>query len=63
VAHDVEEGREHLNFSEWDQLNTEEQVEAMEEAWEEVEEGEMQSPSRAPSPQTVLGDGALRVPR
>lgn len=41
VAHDVEEGREHLNFSEWDQLSTEEQVEAMEEAWEEVEEGEM----------------------
>jgi hypothetical protein len=41
VSHDVEEGREHLNFSEWDQLNTEEQVESMEEVWEEVEEGEM----------------------
>jgi len=35
AAHDVEEGREHLNFSEWDQLSTEDQVEAMEEAWEE----------------------------
>ena len=41
VAHDVEEGREHLNFSEWDQLSAEDQIEAMEEAWEEVEEGEM----------------------
>jgi hypothetical protein len=41
VAHDVEEAREHLNFSEWDQLSTEDQLEGIEEAWEEVEEGEM----------------------
>ncbi len=41
VAHDVEEGREHLNFSEWDRLGSEDQEEAMEEVWEEVEEGEM----------------------
>ena len=41
VFHDVKEGREHLNFSEWHGLSTKDQVEAMEETWEEVEEGEM----------------------
>ena len=41
VAYDVAEAREHLNFSEWDQLSTEDQLEAIEEVWEEVEEGEM----------------------
>ena len=41
MAHDVQEGREHLNFSEWATLDTREQVKRMEEAWEEVEEGEM----------------------
>ncbi len=29
VAYDVAEAREHLNFSEWDQLSTEDQVEEM----------------------------------
>jgi len=41
AAHDVEEGREYLNFSEWDQLGAEERAHAREETWEEVEEGEM----------------------
>lgn len=41
VAHDVEEGREHLNFSEWDKLTAEKRAHAIEEIWEEVEEGEM----------------------
>ena len=41
VAHDVEEGREHLNFSEWNRLDESERREAREEVWEEVEEGEM----------------------
>ncbi len=41
VAHDVEEGREHLNFSEWNRLDGEERAELIEEVWEEVEEGEM----------------------
>lgn len=41
VAHDVEEAREHLNFSEWGLLDFEEQAELIEEIWEEVEEGEM----------------------
>jgi hypothetical protein len=41
VAHDVEEGREHLNFSTWNRLDAEHRAEAREEVWEEVEEGEM----------------------
>ena len=30
-----------MNFSEWGGLSTEDQVEAIEEVWEEVDEGEM----------------------
>jgi len=41
VTRDVHEGREHLNFSNWGTLPTNELVENMEEVWEEVEEGEM----------------------
>jgi len=41
VAHDVEEAREHLNFSEWRAYSTEKQRKLREEVWEEVEEGEM----------------------
>jgi hypothetical protein len=41
VAHDVEEAREHMNFSEWDKLSVADRAEAIEECWEEVEEGEM----------------------
>lgn len=41
MAHDVSEGREHLNFSEWNRLDPPEQAEAIHEVWEEVEEGEM----------------------
>ncbi|MCP5022229.1 MAG: heme-binding domain-containing protein [bacterium] len=41
VTHHVEEGREHLNFSEWDKLSADDRAEAIEECWEEVEEGEM----------------------
>jgi hypothetical protein len=41
VARDVHAGREELNFSTWNRLSTRQQVEAMHEAWEEVEEGEM----------------------
>ena len=41
VAHDVEEGREHLNFSEWTSYPPDDQMELREEVWEEVEEGEM----------------------
>lgn len=41
VAHDVHEGREELNFSTWNRLSTKERGEALHEAWEKVEEGEM----------------------
>ncbi len=41
VAYDVEEAREHLNFSRWDQYEKEEQLELVEEIWEEVEDHEM----------------------
>ena len=41
VAHDVEEGREHLNFSDWDRLEPKRQAKRLEEAAEEVAEGEM----------------------
>ena len=41
VAHDVEEAREHLNFSTWNDYDEEERTELLEEVWEEVEDGEM----------------------
>ncbi len=41
IAHDVEEGREHLNFSTWNRFSDKDRVELREEIWEEVEEGEM----------------------
>lgn len=45
VAHDVEEGREHLNFSTWGLLSADDQEDLREEIWEEVEEGEMPLPA------------------
>ena len=41
VVRDVNEGREELNFSTWDQYSAKERVEKRHESWEEVEEGEM----------------------
>lgn len=41
VARDVHEGREHLNYSEWNRYSGEEKLELMEETWEETAEGEM----------------------
>ncbi len=41
VANDVKEGREHLNFSNWDLMDHEKRAKMMHEIWEEVEEGEM----------------------
>lgn len=37
----IEEGREHLNFSEWGIYPTDKKEHKAEEAWEETEEGEM----------------------
>ena len=41
VAHDVEEAREELCFSEWGRLDPREQADLREEMWEEIDEGEM----------------------
>jgi hypothetical protein len=41
VAHDVEEGREHLNFSTWGSYSAEEKQDLLEELCEEVEKGHM----------------------
>ena len=41
VARHVHEGREHLNFSTWDQVSSREKIERWKHTWEEVNEGEM----------------------
>ena len=41
VVRDINEGREHLNFSEWNSLSKLDMAEALDELSEEVEEGEM----------------------
>jgi len=41
VEHDVEEAREHMNFSDWESYSAEKQEHKREECWEEVAEGEM----------------------
>lgn len=41
VAYDIAEARDHLNFSTWNRYDEDEQVDLIEDAWEEVEEGEM----------------------
>ncbi len=44
IAHDVEEGREHVNFSTWNRYDEEEREEIREESLEEAEEGKMPLP-------------------
>jgi len=41
VAGDVKEGREHMNFSEWDKYDKKKKEELLEEIVEETEKGEM----------------------
>ena len=41
IAHHIDEGREHLNFSEWATYSAKRKAHKMEELIEEVEEGEM----------------------
>lgn len=41
VVHHVKEGREHLNFSGWNNLSHKDQAEALDEIREQIEEGEM----------------------
>jgi len=44
ISHDVQQGREHLNFSNWDSLTPKEQAHQIEEIWEEIEKGSMPLP-------------------
>ena len=44
VAHDVEEGRDRLNFSLWSSYETRRQQRLAEDIWEEVAKGEMPLP-------------------
>jgi len=41
IAHDIEEGKEHLNFSDWDIYPPKRQLHKLAEVYEEVEENEM----------------------
>jgi len=41
IAHDVDEARDHLNFSTWNAYGKRKRVKNFEEIWEEVEKGEM----------------------
>lgn len=41
ISKDTREGRHHLNFSEWEKMDSIEKAEALEDIAEEVEEGEM----------------------
>ena len=41
VAHDVREGREHLNFSTFDEAASREKIERWKETWKQVDEGNM----------------------
>jgi hypothetical protein len=62
VVHDVHEGRDEMNFSEWDRYDPEERVDKLEEAWEEVEEGEMPMfPYTVLHPSARLSEAELRA--
>jgi cytochrome c553 len=41
IRHHIDEGREHLNFSTWAEYDADEQDHKLEEAVEEIKEGEM----------------------
>lgn len=41
VVKDVNEGREHLNFSEWNKIDSRKQDEILEEIWEEISQDKM----------------------
>jgi hypothetical protein len=58
VARDVHQGREHLNFSTWNRLDPSQRVKALEEAWEEIEAGDMPMAIYVPlHPDARLTDG------
>jgi hypothetical protein len=41
IAHDVSAAREHLNFSDWKSMPTDDQALAKKEIWQEIERGDM----------------------
>ncbi|GAB4310545.1 MAG: hypothetical protein Kow0059_00020 [Candidatus Sumerlaeia bacterium] len=41
IVHDVNEGRDELNFSQWTLLKEKKQIKLRSKIWEEIEEGEM----------------------
>lgn len=41
ISHDVQEGREYLNFSNWDSLTPKKQAHKIEEIWTEIAKGDM----------------------
>lgn len=55
IAHDVAEGREELNFSEWGQYDRKKQIKKLNEIPEEIEEGEMPLPIYT----TIHGDAVV----
>ena len=62
VAHDVEEGREHLNFSTWNRYDAEKQAKKRRKTWKEVDEGEMPLWFYLPlHPEARLSDADLRL--
>ena len=62
IAHDVAEAREHLNFSDWGRVGSDEQFELIEEIWEEVEEEEMPLWFYLPlHPEARLGDDERQI--
>jgi len=64
VVRDVEEGREHLNFSTWNRYSPKERSHKIEEIWEEVEKGEMPLWFYLPlHPEARLSDGDLATLR
>ncbi len=57
VAHDVNEGREHMNFSTWGRLSSEKRVETVRKIREEVSEGHMPPAIYLPAhPEARLND-------
>ena len=58
VAYDIEEARDHINFSAWDDYDEDERIDIIQDAWEEVEEGEMPPFFYLPlHPDAVLDEG------
>jgi hypothetical protein len=64
VAYDVAEAREHLDFTAWDHYDAKDRRKHLDEAWEEVEEGEMPLWFYLPlHPDARLGDEDLEILR